>query len=80
MVSEFPPAGIVGLGLSVSTILLEIVLGDGPATSLMSYPASSSSGHKNTQIKELELVSSFRRHLGCCSRLKILKVRLIFTC
>ena len=29
MVSEFPPAGIVGLGLSVSTILLEIVLGDG---------------------------------------------------
>ena len=28
MVSEFPP--IIGLGLSVSTILLEIVLGDGP--------------------------------------------------
>ena len=30
MVSEFPQAGIIGLGLSVSTILLEIVLGDGP--------------------------------------------------
>ena len=30
MVSEFPPAEIIGLGLSVSTILLEIVLGDGP--------------------------------------------------
>ena len=30
MVSEFPPGGIVGLGLSVSTILLEIVFGDGP--------------------------------------------------
>ena len=30
MVSEFPPAGIVGLGLSMSTILLETVLGDGP--------------------------------------------------
>ena len=30
IVSEFPPAGIVGSGLSVSTILLEIVLGDGP--------------------------------------------------
>ncbi|MEW8445397.1 MAG: hypothetical protein AB2661_16020 [Candidatus Thiodiazotropha sp.] len=30
MVSEFPPAGIIGLELSVSTILLEIVLGDGP--------------------------------------------------
>ena len=28
MVSEFPPAGIVGFELSVSTILLEIVLGD----------------------------------------------------
>ena len=32
MVSEFPRAGIIGLGLSVSTILLEIVLGDGPDT------------------------------------------------
>ena len=30
MVSKFPPAGVIGLGLSVSTILLEIVLGDGP--------------------------------------------------
>ena len=48
--------------------------------SLMSSPASSSSGHKNTQIKGLEFVSSFRRHLRCCSRLKIFRVRLIFTC
>ena len=30
MVSEFPTAGIIGFGLSVSTILLVIVLGDGP--------------------------------------------------
>ena len=30
MVSEFTPAGTIGLGLSVSMILLEIVLGDGP--------------------------------------------------
>ena len=30
MGAEFPTPGIVGLGLSVSTILLEIVLGDGP--------------------------------------------------
>ena len=30
MVSEFPPAGIIGPGLSVSTILLEIVHGDRP--------------------------------------------------
>ena len=28
MVFRIPPAGIIGLGLSVSTILLEIVLGD----------------------------------------------------
>ena len=30
MISEFPPAGIIGFGLFVSTILLEIVLRDGP--------------------------------------------------
>ena len=30
MVSKSPPAGIIGLRLSVSTILLAIVLGDGP--------------------------------------------------
>ena len=52
----------------------------GLTTLLMSYPASSSSGHKNTQIKGLEFVSLFRRHLRCCSRLQIFRVRLIFTC
>ena len=30
MVSELPSAVTIGLGLSMSTILLEIVLGDGP--------------------------------------------------
>ena len=30
MVSEFPPAGTIVFGLSVSTILLEIILGDWP--------------------------------------------------
>ena len=30
IVAEFPTAGIIGLGLAVSTIPLEIVLGDGP--------------------------------------------------
>ena len=30
MVSEFLPSRIIGLGLSVSTILLEVVLGDRP--------------------------------------------------
>ena len=52
----------------------------GLTTSLMSCPASSSSGHKNTQIKGLEFVSSFKRHLRCCSRLQIFRVRLISTC
>ena len=80
MVSEFPPAGTIGLGLPVSTILLEIVLGDGPDDSVDVLPGLRSSGHKNTQIKGLEFVSLFRRHLRCCSRLKINRVRLIFTC
>ena len=30
MISEFAPAGIIGVGLPTSTILLEIVLGDRP--------------------------------------------------
>ena len=30
MVSEFAPAGIIGVGLPTSTILLELVLGDRP--------------------------------------------------
>ena len=30
MVSEFDPAGIIGVGLPTSTILLELVLGDWP--------------------------------------------------
>ena len=38
MVSEFAPAGIIGVGLPTSTILLEI----GPTTLLMSYPGSRS--------------------------------------
>ena len=90
MVSEFPPAGIIGLGLSVSTILLEIVLGDGPDDFVDVLPgfklkwpqkyANQGVELVYTQIKGFELVSSFRRHLGCCSRLKILRVWLIFTC
>ena len=80
MVSEFPPARIVGLGLSVSTILLEIVLGDGPDDFADVLPGFKLKWPQKYAIKGLELVSSFRRHLVCCSRLKILRVRLIFTC
>ena len=78
--SEFPPAGIVGLALSLSTVLLEIVLGDGPDDFVDVLPGFKLKWPQNTQIEGLELVSSFRRHIGCCSRLKILRVRLIFTC
>ena len=80
MVSEFPPAGIVGLGLSVSTILLEIVLGDGPDDFVDVLPGFKLKWPRKYANQGLELLSSFRRHLGCCSRLKILKARLIFTC
>ena len=57
MVSESPPppAGIIGLGLSVSTTSLRSFLEMGLTTSLMSCPASSSSAHKNTQIKWMDV-------------------------
>ena len=80
MVSEFPPAGIIGLGLSVSTILFEIVLGDGPDDFIDVLPGFKLKWPQNTQIKGLEIVSSLKRHLRCCSRLHIFRVRLIFTC
>ena len=78
MVSEFPQWESSFWGYLCRRSSLRSFLEMGLTTLLMSYPASSSSGHKNTQIKGLELVSSFRRHLGCCSRLKILRMRLIF--
>ena len=80
MVSKFPQRESSVWGYLCRRSSLRSFFEIGLTTSLMSSLASSSSGHKNTQIKGLELVSSFRRHLGCCSRLKILKVRLIFTC
>ena len=55
---------------------LRLFLEMGLTTSLMSYPASSSSGHNDTQIKGFKFISSFKRHLRCCSRLQIFRVRL----
>ena len=46
-------------------------------TLLRSYPASSASGIKNTQIKGLKFVSSFRRDLRCSLRFKIFSMRLV---
>ena len=77
MVSELPPAGIIGLGLSVSTILLEMVLGDGPDDFVDVLPGFKLTWPQKYANKGLEFVSSFRRHLRCCSRLKILRVKLI---
>ena len=74
------PAEIIGLRLSVSTILLEIVLGDGPDGFVDVLPGFKLKWPQNTQIKGLEFVSSFKRHLRCSSRLQIFRVRLIFTC
>lgn len=50
-VSGFPPAGIICLGLSVLTILFEIILGDRPDDFVDVYLVSSSSGQKNMQIR-----------------------------
>ena len=80
MVSEFTPAESSVWDYLCRRSCLRSFLEMGLTTSLMSCPASSSSGHKNTQIKGLEFMSSFRRHLRCCSRLKIFRERLIFTC
>ena len=78
MVYEFLPAGIISLGFSASTILLGIVLRDGPGDFVDVLPGFKLKWPQKKQIKGLEFVSSFRRHHRCCSRLKIFKVRLIF--
>ena len=80
MVSEFPPMGIIGLGLSVSTILLEIVLGDRPDGCVDVLPGLKLKWPKNTQINGLEFMSLFRRHLRCSSRFEIFSMKLILAC
>ena len=67
MVPEFAPAGIIGVGLPTSTILLELVLGD---LLLMSYPGSRSSGPKRTRIKRWGPISEYRSLLMCVSHLR----------
>ena len=84
MVSEFPPppppAGIIGLELSVSTILLEIALGDGPDDFVDVLPGFKFKWPQKYANQGVGIVSSLKRHLRCCSRLQIFRVRLIFTC
>ena len=80
MVFEFPPAGIVGLGLSVSTILLVIVLGDGPDDFVDVLPGFKLKWPQKYANQGVGISIIVQRHLGCCSGLKILRVRLIFTC
>ena len=50
MVSEFPPAGIIGLDYLCRRSFLRSFLEIDLTTSLMSYPASSSGGHKNQRV------------------------------
>ena len=47
----------------MSTILLEIVLGDGPDDFVDVLPGFKLKWPQNTQFKGLEFVSSFKRHL-----------------
>ena len=82
MVSEFPPAEMIGLGLhvSVSTILLEFVLGDRPDDFVDVLPGLKLKWPQNTQIMGLEFMSLFRRHLGRSSHFEIFSMRLILAC
>ena len=56
MVSEFPPAGIIGLGLSVSTIILEIVLRDRSADFVDVLPGIKLKWPQKYAVKGLEFV------------------------
>ena len=71
---------MVGLGLSVSTILLEIVLGDGPddfVDVLPGFKRKWPQQYANQGVGISIIVQATPRVLFT---LKILRVRLIFTC
>ena len=77
MVSEFPQRESSVCSYWSRRSSLRSLLERGLTTSFRSYTASSSSGHRNTQIKRLEFVPSFRRDIRCSSRFKIFSMRLI---
>ena len=74
MVSEFPPPRIIGLRLSVSTILLEIVLGDRPDDFVDALP-----GFK-LKWPQTYANQGVRIHIIVQVLLQIFRVRLIYTC
>ena len=80
MVSEFPPTGMIGLGLSVSMILLEIVLGDRPDDFVDVLPGLKLKWPQKHANQEVGIHVIFRRHLGCSSRFQIFSMRLILAC
>ena len=80
MVSESPRRGSSVWSYWSRRSSLRSFLERGPTTSSMYDLAWSSNGHKNTQIKGLEFMSSVRRHLGCSSLFKIFSMGLIFVC
>ena len=75
MVSNFPQAGIIGLGLSVLTILLEIVLGDRPDDFVDVLSGFKLKWPQNTQIRGYVFIALFKSHLGCSSRLKVFDIK-----
>ena len=80
---ESPTAGIIGLGLSVSTILLEIVFGDGPddfVDVLPGFKLKWPQKYANQGVGIRIIVQETPLILRCCSRLQKFRVRLIFTC
>ena len=64
MVSEFPPTGIIGLGLSVSTILLGIVFGDRPDDFVDNLPGFKLKWPQKHANQRVGIQLLFKRHLG----------------
>ena len=80
MVSEFPPAGIIGLGLSVSTILLEIVLGDRPDDFVDVLPGLKLKWPQKHAIQGVGIHVIVQKTPRCSSRFEIFSMRLILAC
>ena len=70
MVSEFAPAGIIGVGLPTSTILLELVLGDRPDDFVDVLPGFTLKWTQALANKEVGPISEYRSLLKCVSHLR----------
>ena len=70
MVSEFAPAGIIGVGLPTATILLELVLGDRPDDFVDVLPGFTLNWTQAHTNKEVGPISEYRSLLKCVSHLR----------